>query len=163
MQIRSASAGHSDPAALAKPGETIEPGGSPRAKAGQQITPSATGAATAMAEILSRYDVMDISPEEFSQMVQKLFESGTISEQEMQQLAAIRLDLDLDGLKPDESTDLLEFYARRIKKAQGRLSDSDGEAAGGKQLAPLLSRLDWLEKFALIQSAPEAIGLDAVA
>ncbi|MHC4179561.1 MAG: hypothetical protein ACYSWU_18780, partial [Planctomycetota bacterium] len=122
----------------------------------------ASGAATAMAEILSRYDVTDISPGQFSKMVQKLFEAGTLSDNELQQLAAIRLDLDIDGVEADESIDLLEFYARKIKKLQSRLSDSDAPAAERQQLSPLLHRLDWLEKFALIQSAPDAIGLNAV-
>ena len=116
-----------------------------------------------MAEILSRYDVTDISPAEFSKMIQKLFEAGTLSDNELQQLAAIRLDLDIDGIEADESIDLLEFYARKIKKLQNRLSDSDAPAADHQQLSPLLHRLDWLEKFALIQSAPEAIGLNALA
>ena len=115
-----------------------------------------------MAEILSRYDVTDISPTEFSQMIQKLFEAGTLSEKELQQLAAVRLDLDLEGVEADESIDLLEFYARKVKKAQRQLSDSDGPS-DREQLGPLLGRLDWLQKFALIQSAPDAIGLNALA
>ena len=162
MQIRNVLAGHPDAAALAKPTETAEPTGSQSPQTEPQRTSSPAGAA-AMAEILARYDVTDISPAEFSQMIQKLFEASALSQQELQQLAAIRLDLDLDGVESDESVDLLHFYARKIKKAQNRLSDSDGPAADRQQLAPLLSRLDWLEKFAVIQSAPEAIGLDAVA
>ena len=34
-----------------------------------------------------RYDVTDVSPTEFSEMIQKLFDSGTISQKELQQLA----------------------------------------------------------------------------
>jgi hypothetical protein len=96
-------------------------------------------------------------------MIQRLFEAGTLSEQELQQLAAIRIDLDLEGVEADESIDLLEFYAQKIEKAQRRLSDADATAADRQQLGPLLLRLDWLEKFALIQTTPDVIGLDAVA
>lgn len=163
MQISHVSAGYPDAAALAKWGETIEAAGGRAAKAVEPHAGLATGAATAMAEILSRYDVMDISPAEFSEMLQRLFEAGTLSENELQELAAIRLDLDMEGVEADESVDLREFYARRIKKLQRRLEDSDAPAADHQQLAPMLRRLDWIEKFALIQSAPEAIGLDALA
>lgn len=163
MQIRNVSADHPDPTTLAKPGDTGEATGSRPPKAGELHAFSATRETAALAEILSRYDVTDISPTEFSQMIQRLFGAGALSEKELQQLAAIRIDLDVDGVEADESVDLLEFYARKIKKLQSRLSDSDTPAADHQQLSPLLHRLDWLEKFALIQSAPEAIGLDAVA
>ncbi len=162
MQIPNVSAGYPDPAALSKGGETVEAAGSRPPKAGEIHAFSAGAGTTAMAEILSRYDVTDISPAEFSQMIQKLFEAGTLSEKELQQLAAVRLDLDLEGVEADESIDLLEFYARKVKKAQRQLSDSD-DPSDREQLGPLLGRLDWLQKFALIQSAPDAIGLDAVA
>jgi hypothetical protein len=167
MQISNVLAGHPDPAALAKRGEGVEAaaGRPPKAgnpRVGTLPAPSAAATTTAMAEILSHYDVKDISPAKFSEMIQKLFEAGTLSENDLQQLAAIRLDLDLDGVGTDESIDLLEFYSQKIKTVQQRLSDADTPAAG-QQLGPLLKRLDWLEKFALIQSAPDAVGLDAVA
>jgi hypothetical protein len=163
MQISNVLAGHPDPAALAKRGESVEAaaGRPPKAVGRQAVT--STASAAAMADILSDYDVTDISPAQFSEMIQKLFDAGTISQQELQQLAAIRLDLDLENVEADESVDLLEFYTRKIEKIQRGLSDSDTPATGQQQLAPLLSRLDWLEKFALIQSSPEIIGLDAVA
>ena len=162
MQIRNLSAGHPDPAGLAKQAETGEITGGPQPKAGQPHAAGATAETNAMAEILSRYDVTDISPAEFSRMIQKLFEAGAISDKELQQLAAVRLDMDLRDMEADESIDLLEFYARKITKAQRQLSDSDAPEADRQQLAPLLHRLDWLEKFALIQSAPHPIGLNAL-
>jgi len=163
MQISNVVAGHSDPATLAKQAETVGAVGGRPPKTAEIHAASATARTTAMAEILSRYDVTDISPAEFSKMIQRLFEAGTLSEQEVQQLAAIRMDLDVEGVKADESIDLLDFYAQKIQKLQRRLSDADTPGAGNQQLAPLLHRLDWLEKFALIQSTPDSIGLDAVA
>ena len=163
MQISNVLAGHSDPATLAKQAETVGAAGGRPPKTAEIHAASAAARTTAMAEILSRYDVTDISPAEFSQMIQRLFEAGTLSEQEVQQLAAIRMDLDVEGVKADESIDLLDFYTQKIEKLQRRLSDADTPGAGGQQLAPLLHRLDWLEKFALIQSTPDSIGLDALA
>jgi hypothetical protein len=162
MQISNVLAGHSDPAALAKRGEGVEAAAGQAAKAAGLPARSAAATTAAMAEILSHYDVRDISPAKFSEMIQKLFEAGTLSENDLQQLAAIRLDLDLENVEADESVDLLDFYSRKIKTVQQRLSDADTPAAG-QQLGPLLKRLDWLEKFALIQSAPDAVGLNALA
>ena len=124
---------------------------------------SAVMSSTVAGEILARYDVTDITPREFSEMVQKLYETGTISETELQQLAVIRQDMDLEDLDPDESIDLMEFYVKKIEKAQRQFEDLDGPPQPHQQLTPLLRRLDWIEKFALVQSAPDAIGLDAVA
>ncbi len=163
MQIPSVFAGYPDLAGLVKRGPTVEATGSQPAEAAQQQTLAATGGVAAMAEILSDYDVTDISPAEFSEMIQKLFEAGALSEDQLRELATVRMDLDLEDVEADESIDLLEFYVEKIKSAQHRLSDSDATAAERQQLAPLLGRLDWLEKFALIQSAPDAVGLDTLA
>ena len=163
MQVSSILAGYPDPTALGKRGETGEAAASRPAETVQLDAASAAGRAAALAEILSRYDVTDICPTEFSEMIQKLYEAGAISENELQQLAAIRLELDTEGVEADESIDLLEFYVDKIEKAQRRLEDSDDAPASRQQLGPMLRRLDWVQKFALIQSAPDAIGLDATA
>ncbi|NQU23867.1 MAG: hypothetical protein HQ567_21505 [Candidatus Nealsonbacteria bacterium] len=118
-----------------------------------------TGTTAALGEILSRYDVTDITPTEFSEMVQELFEAGAITDKELQQLAAVRHDLEVDDMDPDDSLDLMEYYARKIKKVQSRREDTDGP---DEQLGPLLGCLDWIEKFALVQSSPDTFGLDAM-
>lgn len=163
MQVRSVSAGFPDPAALGKRGETgpVAAGTPPRAVEAQ--VGAGAGSSATLAHILAKYDVTEISPSEFSEMIQKLYEADAILEQELQQLAAIRHDLDTDGVEPDESINLLEYYSEKIEGLQRRFDTSDGPPASHEQLGPLLRRLDWIEKFALIQSAPDAVGLDAVA
>lgn len=159
MQVSSVSAGYPDPTSLGKRGEAHPPGAAAartvEIQLGSEVGP------TAAAEILSKFDVTDISPGEFSEMIQKLYVAGVISDEELQQLTAVRHELDTDGIEPDESIDLLEYYARKIEKMQRRLDVSDGPPAAHQRLGPLLRRLDWIEKFALIQAAPDAIGLDA--
>ena len=117
----------------------------------------------AAAEVLARHDVTDITPLDFSKMIQDLYDAGAISQEELQQLTAIRHDLETAGYDPDESVDLLEFYAEQIEDAQRALKDGDAPAGLRAQVAPLLSRIDWIEKFALIQAAPEAAGLNTLA
>ncbi len=163
MQIRSVTSGYSDPAALGKraePGE-VTLGGA--AGAGESRGASAGRPNAAMAAILSNYDVTDITPTEFSEMVQKLYEAGAISQQELQQLTAVRHDMDVDGLSPDDSLDLVEFYQRKVKDLMRRSAEGEADAGNSEALAALLRRLDWVQKFALIQLSPDALGLDAVA
>ncbi len=163
MQINGVPAGYPDPTALEARGQTSEPFGGGGSRAVEVQLGSAVGPRAALAEILSKFDVTDISPTEFSEMIQKLYEAGAIAETELQQLTAIRHDLDTDGVEADESIDLLEYFVEKIEKLQRRLGDLEGPPAEHQQLGPLLRRLDWIEKFALIQSAPDAAGLDAVA
>ncbi len=162
MQISSVTAGYSDLPALSKQEEAIERSGAKPSDAGRPKMPATPGRSAALGETLARYDVTDISPTEFSEMIQKLYESGAISEQEMQQLAAVRLDLDAAGVEPDESIDLLEFYTERIDKLNRLTDDSEALPKHAEQFSATLNRLDWIEKFALVQSAPGAAGLDAV-
>ena len=163
MQINSVTAGYSDPKALGR-GEPVPEGignrvGSSAGPLGQSLVKPGGPAA----EILGQYDVSDISAEEFSEMIQKLYRAGAITENEFRQLAAIRGDLDAAGFDADESTNLLEFYGVKISQLQRQGKNANDPSSAQKQLGELVQRLDWLEKFALIQAAPETLGLDAVA
>src|SRR3989304_6156831 len=73
-----------------------------------QINPAASKVS---AEILRKYDVTRISPEEFLQMIQKLYKAGALSEKDYQELSAARVDLENACIEPDERINLLEFYS----------------------------------------------------
>jgi len=161
MQVSNISTGYSDMAALGKRSEAQEAAAAHRPPSALRNSPAGE-IASVLGEILSHYDVTDISPTEFSEMIQELYESGAITDAELQELAAIRHDLDAADVDPDESIDLLEFYAEKIEDIQRRLSDADQASPGRQELAPVLRRLDWVEKLALIQSAPDAVGLDTI-
>ncbi|MBN2474589.1 MAG: hypothetical protein JXB62_08270 [Pirellulales bacterium] len=164
MQISQVSTGYSDPAALGKRSETQPAAGNRQPQGVEAASFSGVESSAAAAEILARYDVTDISPSELTEMIQKLYESGAISEGELQQLTAIRHDLEREGIDSDESVNLLEFYTELIEKQHRRLEASgETDETAGDQLRPLLRRLDWVEKFALVQSAPDAVGLDEMA
>ncbi len=163
MQISGVSAGYSDSMTLGWHAEAGLVPGEGEARLGDVQISSGNERTAALYEVLRKYDVTDITPTEFTEMLQKLYDTGAISESEMQQLAAVRLDMDTAGVEPDESISLLEFYAEKIEKTQRGLADrNDDEVIPGRQeLGPILRRLDWIEKLALIQSSPDSIGLDA--
>jgi hypothetical protein len=150
---------------LGKRGQTDETG---RNQPGE--TPAAAGAETtaAIREIAARYDLTRISPQEFSEMLGKLHEAGALTDQQFQELSQIRVDLDQEHVDPDKTLNLLEFYLAKLRKLQGPLEGltSSGEAGSpgaSPEVAAAERRLQWLEKFAAIQAAPERFGLDAQA
>ena len=117
---------------------------------------------TALREILAEYDVADITPREFSEMLQKMHKNGIISDDEFKDLSLIRTDLEGDQVDPDDSINLVEYYANKLRKQP---EDIDASNLTNNETPPeaLRRRLDWLEKIALVQSSPDEIGLDAVA
>ncbi len=111
--------------------------------------------ATAIRNVLQTYDVTEITPKQLTEMIQRLFDVGVITQQELEQLAAIRLDLDLAGIDPDESIDLLQFYRQKVADLHRRRSEISAVPDA------LRRRLDWIEKFALVQDASGLAGLDS--
>ena len=124
------------------------------------------GARPVLREIVAEYDVTDISPREFSEMIRNLHEAGTLSDQEFQDLSLIRVDLDLQGVDPDETLNLVDFYLDKLREVHRSLDDPASAGGSAGQLPQAVSvqrRLAWLEKFAAIQAGPDPAGLDALA
>jgi len=159
MQISNVTSGYSDPAALGKRAEPLEAVAARVSKAEEQRGANSPASTFAAARVLARYDVRSISPVEFSTLVQKLQGTGAITEQEFQELTAIRHDIDAAGMDPERPLDLLEFYSDKVRKLQ-RQADGDQVPP---QMSAVLRRLQWVQKFALIQSQPEAMGINALA
>ncbi|OHB86092.1 MAG: hypothetical protein A2V98_26055 [Planctomycetes bacterium RBG_16_64_12] len=132
------------------------------------IPPGTVPQNSAIRAILAEYDVTDISPRAFSEMTRKLHDAGAVTDEQFQELLLIREDLDLEGVDLDESVNLVDFYLDKLRTL-GRSAD-DFEETGGSvsagqalsPLAPILRRLQWIEKLAAVQSGPERAGLDAL-
>lgn len=160
MQINNVSAGYPDTSALGKGAELLDAITGKASKTAEQgVTATARSSTATAGQILARYNVRDISPASFSAMIQKLKEAKAISEAEFQDLAAIRQDLDAAGMDPNKSLDLVDFYSNRVQKLQRQTDDPQSQ----QLLAPTLRRLQWVQKFALMQSQPESVGISTVA
>ncbi|MGW8258489.1 MAG: hypothetical protein ACWGMZ_13465 [Thermoguttaceae bacterium] len=163
MQISNILSSLADPAGWGKKNNVSTLSGAAAANSIDDKAQTNPAAAKAAVEILRNYNVKNITPEEFSQMIQKLQQAGVLSEKDVQDLAAVRVDLQNARIEPDESVDLLEFYTRKIDKAQQNLEDGTDNANAVQSMAPYLQRLEWLQKFATIHDNPEAGGLDLAA
>ena len=162
MKISNVFAGLSDPTGIIKHLEKTES----KAKAAGSATTAepetvqTDTSAEALRKILAKYDVADITPNDFTKMVQELRDAGAISKEDVTDLASVRLDLEQAAVQPDDSVNLLDFYRDRIQKIQ---QNSEAAPAEKQQLGAMQHRLEWLQKLATSHGNPESIGLSTTA
>ena len=145
-------------------------GGGSSAGAVQTLTPNtppASGATSQVRDILSHYDFQQISPREFSEMVQKLQEAGAVSDGDAKELAQMRMEMDLAQASPDDPIDLVDFFSRKMKDQQNQADNMASKNPGGfdrnAYLAPTQRQLQWVQKFAAIQSSAATEEINALA
>jgi hypothetical protein len=162
MQINNITSGLADAASLGKRADQTASNLGKQSKPLESSLSTSPTSQKAMAEIMKKYDVKNITPEQFSSMIQQLYDKGAITKQEYQELSAIRTDLEKAGIGSNESINLIEFYSKKIVNAQ---QDQEGESTNlsKQQSAILSSRLDWAEKFSAVHENPDAIGMNLVA
>ena len=158
MQITGLSAGYADSGAVGRRSELLA---AVNGKGSEQNAQRA-GGPNAMMDLLkgivSEYDLTDITPRDFSEMLRELRDAGALTDAEYGELAQIRLDMDAENLDPDDSLDLVEFYGKTLDRA--RHGDESEKASA--TLASMGRRLDWLEKVAILQESPGAAGMNAL-
>ncbi len=119
-------------------------------------------ASSAMREIVSRYDMTDITPNDFSTMIQQLYAKGAVSAKDMQDLSSIRADLEAAGVSADQTVNLQEFYQQRLAKAKNDAAQSPDPAAAAN-IQSLAGRMTWVQKFAAVRQEDTSAGVNAVA
>lgn len=119
-------------------------------------------AAAAMRDVVSRYDMTDITPNDFSSMIQQLNARGAVTAKDMQELSSIRADLEAAGVGGDQSVNLQEFYTQRLGKAKTDAAQSPDPAAQAN-IQTIAARMTWVEKFAAVRQADGFSGLNATA
>jgi hypothetical protein len=163
MQISNVISGLADPTTWGKKSETALKAGTNPVKSTESPSQASPAVQKATVEILRQYDMTRITPDAFMQMIQKLHQAGALSEKDFQELSAVRADLQKAGVEPNESINMLEFYSDKLSKAQMNMGATLDEASRQQGLGPDMRRLDWMQKFAMIQANPDAVGLDMAA
>lgn len=175
MQINSVLNGRSDPLQSSKRVESLL---SPGAK----TTPDATAAVDdagvagangqgALTPALAPYDLTHITPTEISAMINRLRQSGAISEQDLRDLGQIRSDLEQAEIGAHEPVNLLEFYKDLVGKLQKRFAairDNDPSAASQRallqqELTTVQKRQQWVQKLATVRESADHAGVDLAA
>ncbi|MGE3408392.1 MAG: hypothetical protein AB7I37_16355 [Pirellulales bacterium] len=106
------------------------------------VQPGQTGPST-LKKIVAQYDLTRVSPREFSELLDRLKQSGALSDADFQDLAGIRLELDKADFSPDETVNLLELLS-------GRVAALTSEAAGNinqESLSSAQRQLAWVRQF----------------
>lgn len=131
---------------------------------GSQPLDSSSSAAQigVVGRIVAQYDVAKITPAELSELAQKLFDAGAISAAELQELLAMRADLEEAGYQADDRLDLVEFYRERVDRSDRKVAAS-GSPTERQALAAELKKLDWAEKLATAHRHPESVGMSTAA
>jgi tryptophan 2,3-dioxygenase len=166
MQINTLSSRYVGLPTVHQGSETAEPiQSSPAETAAAE--PNSPGTSSAFRQILAQYDVSSTTPRQFSEMLQKLRQSGAISDQQYQNLSQIRTDLDASGVQPDQEVDLVKFYSQKVNAAPNAAAAAQTQTgsspAGSSQtLSTAQQRLDWLRKVSTIQNDPNA-GINSLA
>ncbi len=173
MQINSILQGRQDAMGLGKRLERAVAGGRAvmDAVAGSNAPNAPNSSNQAAAQIMSAYDVTNISPQQYSQMIQKLRDAGTLGDKDFHDLARLRVDLDSAGVSSTTPVNLLQFCSNQVSQAQQKLQAA-GQANTTDPATPnslpqsagaMQRRLDWLQKLSLLHNAPGSVGVDAVA
>lgn len=130
---------------------------------------ASTSGGSAFHEILARYDVTSISPNDLGELAQSLHDAGEISDADLRDLNQLRSELEKDGIDPNDKVDLTAVLekklaqstsARDLLRAQSPEADPADIAAAEKNVGEKNRQLDWIRKFALVQQAG-AVGIDA--
>ncbi len=138
----------------------LKPSGAVSSSAGtSKDKPAGQAAANADAlrSLAAQYDVSRITPREFAELVQRLRQAKALAENDLQELAGIRADLERAGIGPDEEIDLVDFYRRRLADLQGQAQPNS--AADAAEVQQAQRRLGWLVRLALLHREPEASAL----
>lgn len=114
-----------------------------------------------LAALLPPEGFRSITPQQFAEVAQRLHDRGLISDSEFNDLAAIRLDLDLQGTSADQPLDVISFLKDRLAQLQSQFDSPDGgtQFSLGQVLDSARRRLDFVQQ---LQAGGQQ-GLDAVA
>ncbi len=167
MQISGLYSGYSDPTTLEKLLETTSSTSTSQTDKSTSTSATTQPSTETIRTIVNKYDLKNMTPQQFSEMLQELHDAGALTDQQLQELSTIRTDLDLQGVDSDEPIDLLEYYSTRLEDLQKKLQDAyDGSSEQSPQpesLQTVTRWLAWLQKIATVQSSPEALTVDTLA
>jgi len=156
VQITNVLSRLSDPTGFGQHREAVDAVVSEATDAVNSAAAVVSSSSSKLKEILTGYDVTDITPKAFSEMLQKLQESGLIPSKDLHELSQIRTELDRQGVASDQHVNLVEMYTKKLQ-------DAEKAAKTPAATASVQRRLDWLEKFATIQASHDAATIDTLA
>lgn len=166
MQVNSLLSGYPDPTGLSKVlGGADATAARKNDKAGDVSAVGQVSTET-IRNIVSKYDLSNITPKQLTEMLQSLHSAGALTDQQLQDLSQIRTDLDLQGVDSNEPVNLLQRYSERLKDLQKKMEEASEDpsttAPQAETVGAVQRWLSWLQKIATVQASPENAGVDAL-
>ncbi|MDA7977739.1 MAG: hypothetical protein MPJ50_03080 [Pirellulales bacterium] len=106
-------------------GSVLRSGGSSQ-QAESSVTSPAQPTIAEIGKRLSPDGLQSVEPGQFAAFARELHERGAISDAEFNDLAAIRLELELSGAAPDKPVDLIAFLQDRIARLESQYEAPEG-------------------------------------
>jgi hypothetical protein len=111
-------------------------------------------------QILANYDVTNITPRQYSQLIHELHAAGAINDADLQELSGVRFELDRAEYDPDEPVNLVELFQKRLdnllQAAKDAATDREDSDLPPEERAQILAQtkrqIDWLKKFATVHA-----------
>lgn len=122
--------------------------GSQQESASPNAQDPAQSALAEIAKLLPPGGLNEIKPEQFAAFARELHDRGVISDAEFNDLAAIRLELELSGSAADETVDVIGFLKDRIARLESQYDAPEGntEFSLGQALDVARRRLDFVQQ-----------------
>ena len=133
MQVPNVLSGLTDAVGMTQRNDPTATAASSSSTAATANSATTDASAAALRQVLAQYDVTDISPNDYSKMIQTLYDKGAISKTDMQSLIQVRAALDSSGADPDQSINLVDFYQQQVASAQRNATS----AATQQQISPM--------------------------
>lgn len=159
---------------LANPLSLLSGGGQAEKKKTEHASEAASPTAAptpSLIEILSRYDVHDMTPNDFVEMLNELRKAGEISDDELKELSLLTLQMNTDNVDSDIPIDLIAYLQGKLGEASQILDSAEKNGAASPDAiaqakltqSRSMSLLDWLEKFDAIQKSGQKEPIDLLA
>jgi len=105
-------------------------------------------ASPSLREVLARYELKRISPQDISKLARDLNEAGLINGEEFERLAGVRVELENAGIAANERIDVIAFLEERLNQIlEARAADEETDSADDS-VQRLTRQLDWLRQLA---------------
>lgn len=152
-------------ASVPSPSSAVPTASAPATAASAAAAGSGGGSGASSAafrQVVSQYNIHEISPSQFSAMIQQLSSAGAISASDQQALTQMRSVMDASGASPDEPLDLVQFFQSNAKTAASSSGSNSSPANTAAANSTAQQQLAWAQKLAAIQSSSASSGQQGV-
>jgi len=164
MQINNVLSSQAD---VTSAGKRAASAGTAAANSVASAATASTSSTSAMAEVMRNYDLTEMTPTQFSEMIQKLRDNGSLTDAEYSQLAQLRAAMESDGIASDQAINVLNYCSQKCqalqKQADALEKGSTTRASAEKSLATMQDCHSWVQKLQVVHQSPDSIGLNTTA